>query len=254
MNAEAQRDFIEAVLPQLDRPECRIDRSIRKHRRKRRTRRLDSVHEQRNATPHDPSSVRALDLERRSFLSRNEEPSTRRNIVERQSALQPDCSPVSTPMPVTRVTDKASADGIEIDVTDEALRVAGPIDDDRSEATLPRVTQFPVPIVPRHGVQPMEPFHSDGKIRVRQSQHEMMVVRHQHPVENPPLERASHLLEQIEEMPLVIVRPEDGASRAPSPVDVKYRPNGRPSPPACHAETLALEHMRIPTNIATFSP
>lgn len=254
MDAQVHRDFIEPVLPQFDRPECRIDRSIREHRRERRTRRLNSVHEQRNSTPRDPSSVRALDLERRSFLRRNEEPSTRRNIVERQSALQPDCSPVSTPMPVSGVPNKARADWIEIDVADKALHVSGPIDDDRSESPLPDVTQFPVPLVPRDGVQPMEPLHSGGEIRVRQSQHEMMVVRHQHPVDDLPLEPASNLLEQVDEVSLVVIRPEYGAPRAPSPVDVKDRPHRRPSSPACHAETFALRHARIRTSIATLSP
>lgn len=118
---------------------------------------------------------------------------TSRRVMERPRPRTSDVGVVAAPLPISRVLTEPGANGIEIDVLRNTTR--GTRSEQRNVREPPEedVSCGLVPLVPTLPEQPVQSVHSTVEVRLVQPDQQVVVIRHENPVSDRPVEALGHV-------------------------------------------------------------
>ena len=172
------------------------------------------------------SPIPRADLSLREVITAHYQSASSRYIVEWQSFRDASVGAVPAPLPVRRVTHKLGPHRIEIDVPCHALRIPRTIEDFADKSALPHVTHLRVSLVPRYCVKTVQSLHTGRQILLHQLQDDVMMIRHQHPVQHLPGEVLNDAVEQIDKVTAILVGAENVLTTATAPDDMNRNSYG----------------------------
>ena len=172
------------------------------------------------------SPIPRADLSLREVITAHYQSASSRYIVEWQSFRDASVGAVPAPLPVRRVTHKLGPHRIEIDVPCHALRIPRTIEDFADKSALPHVTHLRVSLVPRYCVKTVQSLHNGRQILLHQLQDDVMMIRHQHPVQHLPGEVLNDAVEQIDKVTAILVGAENVLTTATAPDDMNRNSDG----------------------------
>ena len=172
------------------------------------------------------SPIPRADLSLREVITAHYQSASSRYIVEWQSFRDASVGAVPAPLPVRRVTHKLGPHRIEIDVPCHALRIPRTIEDFADKSALPHVTHLRVSLVPRYCVKTVQSLHTGRQILLHQLQDDVMMIRHQHPVQHLPGEVLNDAVEQIDKVTAILVGAENVLTTATAPDDMNRNSDG----------------------------
>ena len=144
------------------------------------------------------------------------EPSDPRGVMERARLFEPHVCPIAAPSPRFH----SGALGVEVDVPnglEDVRLMANHVGPEPALEEMPGKAVSPVEVL---RVVATQVLHSARDRPGWDGEDEMEVIRHQAPSEHPPVERAAHTLEQLEEALAVGVVRKDGLSAIAAAHDV----------------------------------
>ncbi|MCX6412137.1 MAG: hypothetical protein NTZ81_07290 [Actinobacteria bacterium] len=172
------------------------------------------------------SPIPRADLSLREVITAHYQSASSRYIVEWQSFRDASVGAVPAPLPVRRVTHKLGPHRVEIDVPCHTLRIPRTIEDFADKSALPHVTHLRVSLVPRYCVKTVQSLHTGRQIFLRQLQDDVMMIRHQHPVQHLPGEVLDDAVEQIDKVTAILVGAENVLTTATAPDDMNRNSDG----------------------------
>ena len=92
-----------------------------------------------------------------------------------------------------------------------------------------------VSAIPINRMEAMQPLHASGEILLAQLDHEVMMIRHQHPIQDAPTTRLHHVVEEMQEVTARCVVAEHRYATTATPDHVKWNTNGLQARTSSHA-------------------
>lgn len=158
----------------------------------------------------------------------------RRDIQPFVRVFEAGCGPVARPAIVLRTRDYSGADRIQHDVAEQFAEMRLPLDQDAAKPTLKEVSATLVAAIEPARVSPIEPMHAAREIRLGCLDHEVEMIRHQHPRGDAPPKALHGVPEKREEHPSIDVIIEDGPSFISAGRDVIERVGELDAKWSCH--------------------
>jgi len=172
------------------------------------------------------SPISRADFSLREVLTAHYQSASSGHIVEWQSFRDASVGAVPAPLPVRWVANQLGPYRVEIDVPRYALGIPRTIDDFADKSALPHVTHLRMSIVPRYRVKTVQSLHTRRQIFLRQLQDNVMMIRHQHPVQHLPGEVFDDAVEQIDKVTTILIGAENVLTTATAPDDMNRNSYG----------------------------